>query len=149
MRKLLVRSFVAAALVALGATPALAADPQVLQVSGTFQSHSETCQNGNPDCVTDALQGDLVGTDQLTTVSFTESPTVITFHDQSELTTQYGTFFGDERGVIFLADGHFQSTGVYATADGCGHLVLHINGQIDLVTEQDSGTYTGTLVLVC
>jgi hypothetical protein len=140
----------ALAIMTASTNPAAAAgSAQTIPVRGTFHTIALTCPppDENEQCVIDQLGGGLIGTNKLITQNYTENSQYIAYHDSTYITTQYGLFTGDEYGVINKQTGAFQSVATLTSNDGCGStLTNYNNGQIDLETLEDSGTYQGVLV---
>jgi hypothetical protein len=122
---------------------------QTIPLNGNFHTIALTCPppDENEQCVIDQLSGSLTGTNKLITKNFTENSQYIAYHDATYITTQYGQFTGNEYGLINKQTGAFQSVATLTSNDGCGStLTNYNNGQIDLETLEDSGTYYGVLV---
>ncbi|HUC90032.1 MAG TPA: hypothetical protein VMR45_04475 [Patescibacteria group bacterium] len=137
---------------------------RLIFVSGTFLTppHPQSdCPAGSgPDCQIDMLYGDLAGPDQLTTGFINDSQPIWSYLDYTLTTTPYGTFAGEERGLIDSRagahNGEFVSYRTSTSTDGCGStLTLTFHGTIDLTgmtdpngnpVNPDHGTYAGVLV---
>lgn len=136
-------------MVASAVPTAAAGSAQTIPVHGNFDTLASSCPPPDDDvqCVIDQLSGGLVGTNKLITVDYTENSQYIIYHDATYITTQYGQFTGNEYGIINKQTGAFRSVGTLISDDGCGStLKNYYNGQIDLETLEDSGTYQGVLV---
>lgn len=121
-------------------------------VQGTFQTAADpNCTVPADNCITDELTGDFVGRNELTTQDYTETDTLIKYHDTTVITVTDGTyagkqFAGNEHGKINVVTGHFHSCAEFTATDGSGdRLVMHYNGYIDLANNHDSGHYRGTV----
>lgn len=124
---------------------------QFIYVEGAFATQqpipSPLCA-GLEDCVVDDLTGDLVGTNRLITLDFTETDQYIFYQDATQIINQYGVFDGEEYGVINKATGSFHSVSRTTSNDGCqSKLTISNSGFIDLETLEDEGTYKGLLKL--
>ena len=121
-------------------------------VAGSFQTAADpNCAVPDPNCITDQFTGSFIARDELTTVDFTETSTLITYHDHSEITVSGGKyagkhFVGEEHGKISVPSGNFHSCAEFTTSDGSGDkLIMHYVGHIDLSNDNDTGHYIGAI----
>ncbi|HSW98416.1 MAG TPA: hypothetical protein VLF71_01115 [Candidatus Saccharimonadales bacterium] len=137
----------------IGFGPAAAqAMPAKALVAGKFQTAANPeCAVPDPDCITDQFTGSFIARDELTTVDFTQTSTLITYHDHSVITVTGGKyagkkFTGEEHGKISVPSGNFHSCAEFTTSDGSGDtLIMHYAGHIDLSNDNDHGGYVGAL----
>jgi hypothetical protein len=123
-----------------------------IAVAGHFQTaDNPACSVPSSDCITDQLTGSFIGRNELTTKDFTQTSTVITYHDQTVITVNGGAFAGkqyagNEHGKISINSGHFHSCAEFTATDGSGDtLIMRYRGFIDLANNHDNGSYVGAI----